>query len=605
MQRRISITITGRVQGVGFRPTVYRYATDAHLAGFVKNTPAGVVVEVEGEAAAVEKFAAHLRRQPPAQAQVDKFAIIDLPPTGTHDFQIAPSQRSGDLLIGIPPDLATCADCAREIREPANRRCGYAFTNCTCCGPRYTIVRELPYDRAKTSMSIFKMCSTCQAEYTAPADRRFDAQPNACAACGPLPRLLNTQGEPIPNVIDPIAAAADLLRQGYVLALKGLGGYHLCCDATNPATIRRLRERKQRPAKPLAVMFQSLEEVRRHCLVDEHEAGELASTAAPIVIVRRRPDSPLPVDIAPSAHDLGAFLPYTPLHHLLLDRISPLIMTSGNRSEEPLAADESELVHLLGSFADYALVHNRPIVRRCDDSVLKVVAGQRLLIRRARGFVPTAITLPHNGPPVLAVGGDLKNVFALTRRQQAILSPHIGNLEEFASFNFLTAAVADLARLLAIRPEIVAHDLHPDYASTKFALQFPAPAHIAVQHHHAHVAACMVEHGLRGPVIGIALDGMGYGPDGTIWGGEVLLADYRTFHRVAHFKPCRPTLLTLKSKVTLGSSALARRCAPSLPTCAPVLHAPKQPDASTARSPPRSRRRARDCAPGTHCPTWC
>ena len=538
MKRRVSIIITGRVQGVGFRPTVYRHAQAAGLTGFVKNTPAGVLVEVEGASDAVLKFVERLRQQPPIQARVDEFKTSDLPLAGEKDFQITPSQPSGDLLIGIPPDLATCADCAREVRDPAGRRHNYPFTNCTCCGPRFTVVRELPYDRAKTSMSMFKMCPACQTEYTNPADRRFDAQPNACPVCGPALRLINAQSDPVPTA-DPLAAAADLLRQGHILALKGLGGYHLCCDATQTAPIRCLRDRKQRPAKPFAVMFQSLEEIRQHCVLDQSEATELTSVAAPIVIVQRRGESTLPPELAPDTHDLGVFLPYTPLHHLLLDQLSPLVMTSGNRSEEPLAADEAELEHLLGTFADYALVHNRPIVRRCDDSVLKFAAGQRLLIRRARGFVPTAIPLPQGGPPVLAVGGDLKNVFALTRRQQAILSQHIGNLDEYASYRFLETAVADLARLLGIRPEIVAHDLHPDYASTRFAREYAVPTRIAVQHHHAHIAAGMVEHGLRGPVIGVALDGLGYGPDFTIWGGEILLADFRRYHRIAHFKPCR------------------------------------------------------------------
>jgi hydrogenase maturation protein HypF len=531
--------VTGRVQGVGFRPTVYRYALAAGLAGCVKNTPEGVLIEAEGEAAAVASFVEQLRSKPPAQARVDGLEVTDLTPAGGAGFEIAKSQSSGDLLIGIPPDLATCADCARDIRDPANRRHGYAFTNCTCCGPRYTIVRELPYDRAQTSMSGFKMCADCQAEYSFPADRRFDAQPNACAVCGPELRLLNAESEPVPGVSDPLAAAVALLREGRVLALKGLGGYHLCCDATNTAAIQRLRDRKHRPTKPFAVMFSTLEQVLQHCAVSEAEAEELLSAAAPIVILRRRAGSTLPGSISPETRDLGAFLPYTPLHHLLLAEISPLIMTSGNHSEEPLAMDESEMAQLLGEFADFALVHNRPILRRCDDSVLKLAGNRRILMRRARGFVPGAINLPMSGPPVLAVGGDLKNVFALTRHQQAILSPHIGNLEEFASFNFLKAAVADLARLLEITPEIVAHDLHPDYAATHFALEFPAHTHIAVQHHHAHVAACMVENNLRGPVIGIALDGMGYGTDETIWGGEVLLADLRIFHRVAHFQAFR------------------------------------------------------------------
>jgi hydrogenase maturation protein HypF len=315
VKRRVNITITGRVQGVGFRPTVFRHATAAGLAGFVKNTPAGVVVEAEGEAVAVAEFIEGLRQHPPVQAQVDIFEFTDIPPIGEHSFQIVPSQGSGDLLIGIPPDLATCADCAREIRDPANRRHGYPFTNCTCCGPRYTIVRELPYDRAKTSMGIFKMCPACQAEYTTPLDRRFDAQPNACAACGPVLRLIDKHGETMTAVSDPIAAAAEFLRQGQVVALKGLGGYHLCCDAMNSDAIRQLRERKQRPTKPFAVMFRSLEEIQRHCLVDEQEAAELTSTAAPIVILRRQSGCALPNDLAPNTPDLGVFLPYTPLHH--------------------------------------------------------------------------------------------------------------------------------------------------------------------------------------------------------------------------------------------------------------------------------------------------
>lgn len=539
MKRRVQICVTGRVQGVGFRPTVYRYATAAGLAGFVKNTPEGVLLEVEGEDLPVKSFISQLRLTPPAQARVESFVSEELQPIGGAVFEIMASQASGDLLIGIPPDLATCADCAREIRESSNRRYGYPFTNCTCCGPRYTIVRELPYDRAKTSMAQFRMCPSCQAEYSTPSDRRFDAQPNACSVCGPELRLLDALSEPVQGLVDPLATAVESLQAGHVLALKGLGGYHLCCDARNVAAIQKLRARKHRPTKPFAVMFATLEQIRAHCEVSDDEAAELGSTAAPIVILRRRPDSALPAEISPDTHDIGAFLPYTPLHHLLLDRMSPLVMTSGNNSEEPLARDEAELALLLGSFADFALVHNRVIVRRCDDSVVKLAGARRILLRRARGFVPGAIPLPMRGPPVLAVGGDLKNVFALTRQQQAILSPHIGNLEEFASFSFLKDAVEDLARLLCIKPEIVAHDLHPDYAATRFAREYPAHAHLGIQHHHAHVAACMVEHKLLGPVMGIVLDGMGYGPDETIWGGEVLLADLRSYQRMAHFQTCR------------------------------------------------------------------
>ena len=519
MIRRVKISIRGRVQGVGFRPTVWRYATEAGLVGFVRNTSAGVWTEAQGAADAVGPFLERLRQHPPPQARVADFAVEELPADpDDQTFRIARSQSSSDLLIGIPPDLATCPDCAREIRDPANRRFGFPFANCTCCGPRFTIVYELPYDRERTSMALFAMCPLCRAEYEQPADRRFEAQRNACPVCGPQLRLFDAHGDPV-AAADPLVAAVDLLRQGAIVAVKGLGGYQLCCDATDDAPIRNLRARKQRPAKALAVMFRSLDEIRIHCTVDDAEAKELQSCAAPIVILNRRPETRLPRLVSPDTDDIGAFLPCTPLHHLLLDRISPLIMTSGNRTEEPLAADEAELNDLLGTLADFALVHNRPIVRRCDDSVLRLVGGRRLFHRRARGWVPEAVNLTFHGPPVLAVGGDLKNVFCLTRQGQAILSQHIGNLDEAASLSFLQKSVADFTRLLQVQPEIVACDLHPDYISTRFAKEFPAPMHMEVQHHHAHVAAGMAEHRLTGPVLGVALDGLGYGPDGTLWGG--------------------------------------------------------------------------------------
>jgi len=538
MNRRFKINLAGRVQGVGLRPTIWRYATEAGLAGFVRNTSAGVTAEVQGAEEAVGRFLARLRRQPPLQARFEAFDTEELPVLAADlDFRIEHSQSSGDLLIGIPPDLATCAECAREIRDPANRRHGYPFTNCTGCGPRFTIVHALPYDRERTSMVQFAMCPDCRAEFTRPDNRRFDAQPNACPVCGPRLQWLDACGDAL-AVPDPLAAAVAALRQGAVVAVKGLGGYHLCCAVTDDA-IRTLRARKQRPAKALAVMFRDLEEIRAQCLLDAAEAEELGSFAAPIVILRRRPDAPLSRLLSPDTDDIGAFLPYTPLHHLLLDQISPLIMTSGNRAEEPLAANEAELNELLGRLADFALAHNRPIVRRCDDSVLRLTDSGRLFYPHARGWVPEAIPLPFGGPPVLAVGGDLKSVFCLTRQRQAILSQHVGNLDEYASRAFLRQSVADFERLLQIQPEIVAHDLHPDYASTRFALERAAPLHVPVQHHHAHAAACMAEHRLPGPVIAVTLDGLGYGADGTLWGGEILVADYRSFRRAAHFKPYR------------------------------------------------------------------
>lgn len=535
--RRIMVRVTGRVQGVGFRPFVYRQAVESGLSGWVLNASEGVAIEAEGPSERIEAFLARLRSSPPPQARVEAMDVADLPPGGARGFEIRPSARSGDVTAGMPPDLAACPACLADIADPANRRHRYPFTNCTDCGPRFTIIRSLPYDRERTSMASFRQCPACAREYADPSGRRFDAQPNACPACGPRLRLVDPGGGEVEG--DPIAGAAGILRAGAIVAVKGLGGYHLACDARSEAAVCELRRRKRRLAKPLAVMFASTAEALRYCEADDDERVELESVARPVVVLRRRPGAALALSLAPDTPDLGSFLPYTPLHHLLLREISPLVMTSGNAADEPIARDESELGGLLGPVADAALVHDLEILRRCDDSVLKVWRGGRLFFRRSRGFVPEPIRLPAGGPSVLACGGDSKSVFAVTRGRDAFLSPHIGDLDEYRSYRFYEESVTDFERLLAVRPAIVACDLHPDYVSSRYARRRAGVRVVEVQHHHAHMAAVMAEHGLSGAAIGVSLDGTGYGPDGTIWGGEFLVGDLRGYRRAGHFKPYR------------------------------------------------------------------
>jgi len=532
------VTFRGRVQGVGFRPAVFRVARSMGLAGFVRNTPSGVTAELEGPAGIVAAFMDRFSANRPPQARIDGSETEWMEPAGDGHFVIETSSGAEDLLIGIPPDLATCADCLRELRDPADRRHRYPFINCTCCGPRFSIVTALPYDRERTSMSSFRMCDRCAAEYRDPGDRRFDAQPDACPDCGPSLWLIDAASHRI-DAEDPVAEAAARLRRGAVIALKSLGGYHLACRADDDGAVARLRDRKHRPHKSLAVMFASMEELARHVVATPGEAAELASSAASVVVLPKRAGSTLSGLLSPDTPDLGVFLPYTPLHHLLLELVSPLVMTSGNLSEEPIAKDEIELGRLLGSVADAALVHDRPIVRRCDDSVLRMVDGQRLFLRRSRGWVPGSVPLPVAGPAVLACGAELKNTFCITRGDQAFISQHIGDLVEHPAYPFFEEAVADWLELLRVTPEWVAHDLHPDYLSTRFARRFDAGRRVAVQHHHAHIAACMAEYGCRERVIGVALDGAGLGTDGTVWGGEFLVADLCDFERWAHLKTYR------------------------------------------------------------------
>jgi len=514
LKTRIQARIAGRVQGVGFRPTVYRYATELGLSGFVRNDPHGVTLEVEGEDAAVEKFFRQLEQQPPRQAVVTGIEKLPVAPRGEERFQVIESEPTGNAEVHISPDLATCDDCLCELNDAGDRRYRYPFINCTNCGPRFTILRDLPYDRPNTSMAGFAMCEPCAREYHDPDDRRFHAQPDACATCGPKLSM-------------PVEEAVALLRAGKVVAIKSLGGFHLSCTLD---AVPVLRERKHRPHKPLAVMFRDVETVKRCCRVSEAEEAELLSVARPIVVLKAKA-SP----VTPDFPSLGAFLPYTPIHHLLMQEFEALVMTSGNIAEEPISSEDTELP---ASIADAVLTHDRPIVHKCDDSVLRVVNGQRQFFRRARGFVPNAIRFADDCPHILAVGGELKNTFCLARDGWAFLSQHIGDLKELRTVEYFEREIAEWQRLMRVKPVAVAHDLHPGYLSTRWAGK-QAGKMIDVQHHHAHVVSVMAEHGLQGEVIGVALDGTGYGTDGTVWGGEFLVATRADFERVAHFKQYR------------------------------------------------------------------
>jgi hydrogenase maturation protein HypF len=537
--------VRGVVQGVGFRPFVYRLALEEGLAGFIGNDTGGVTIEIEGPAERVEAFRRRLRIEAPPLSRIDSIVAREIPPRREKEFHIIASEASGQVSTGIPADAATCADCLRELLDPNDRRYRYPFLNCTNCGPRYTITRRIPYDRPQTSMARFTMCAACQAEYDDPTNRRFHAQPNACAVCGPRVWLVAADGTEIPSD-DPVTAAIDRLMAGDIVAIKGIGGFHLSVDATNEAAVMRLRERKHRYGKPLAVMVRDLDAARAVCDLTGKEEALLQTIPRPIVLARRRAGCGIADSVAPGIPWLGVFLPYAPLQHLLFadSRVKALVMTSANLSEEPIAIDNDEALARLGQIADAFLMHDREILQRCDDSVMALVDGAPQLIRRARGFVPLAVPLPFESPPLLAVGGHLKNVFALARGRFAYQSQHLGDLENLTSLDFFREALQHLMHTFEIEPEAVVHDLHPGYLSTSWAKEWAAERNlplIAVQHHHAHIAACMAEHGIEGPVIGLSLDGTGYGTGGTIWGGEVLIVqlvgpDPGQFERFAHLE---------------------------------------------------------------------
>jgi hydrogenase maturation protein HypF len=538
MTAGLRIEIRGTVQGVGFRPWVYRVAHEIGVAGRVHNHARGVTVEAFGEPQQLDTLVARLR-EPTPPARVRELVASVIPAEPANDFVIVHSVEGGARALSIPPDLATCPDCEREIRDPANRRFHYPFTNCTACGPRFTIATGVPYDRPATTMSPFVMCPACQREYDNPHDRRFHAQPNACPVCGPKLALWDRDGQDL-FATAPLYAAATRIAAGDIVAIKGLGGFHLACDARRGDTIALLRSRKHRDEKPFAVMVGDLAHARELAVLCDAEEALLTSTERPIVLVERRSDCCLAREVAPATDLVGLMLPYTPLHHLLMRLLQrPLVMTSANPSDEPICADNDEAVRRLGAICDALLVHDRAIATRCDDSVARVIAGKPTLIRRSRGYVPRPIAL-HRAVerPVLAVGAQLKNTFCIATADSAYLGPHIGDLENMAALQFFEAAVARMEEVLRVTPEVIAHDLHPGYLSTQYAQARAGTAKlVAVQHHHAHIASAMAEHGLTGPVIGVAYDGTGWGTDGTAWGGEIMLASYDRFDRLATFRP--------------------------------------------------------------------
>lgn len=534
---RIQVLISGAVQGVGFRPFIYRLATEMGLTGWVSNSPQGVVIEVEGPKSHLDAFLIRVRHQHPVQASISNIEQSSLPPAGSAIFEIRRSRHSGPKHTAILPDIATCSDCLAELFDPTNRRYLYPFTNCTHCGPRFTIIESLPYDRANTTMRKFTMCEQCRAEYLNPLDRRFHAQPNACRECGPYLELWdrNAHGCAIPE--NAVATAAAALKSGKIIAVKGLGGFHLMVDAANEEAVSRLRVRKHREEKPFAVMAPALESVRKLCEVSTREEQQLVSPESPIVLLRSRPDNGIAASVAPRNPNLGVMLPYTPLHHILMNEVArPLVATSGNRSDEPIAIDEYDALERLGEIADLFLVHNRPIRRHVDDSIVRDLLGRPQIIRRARGYAPLPITVNDVLPLTIAAGSHFKNTVALAvpadKGSTVVISQHIGDLETKEASCAFHAAINDLQHLYDVRPVVIARDLHPDFPSPRYA----ASQTERIQHHWAHVMSCMAEHQLDAPALGVAWDGAGYGLDGTIWGGEFLLATRHSFDRAAHFR---------------------------------------------------------------------
>jgi len=530
------IHVSGTVQGVGFRPWVYRVAHQAGVTGRVRNDSSGVMIDAFGDETALANFLDALQGPPPA-ARIVRVDFTNIAPETANAFEIVESEPDVDRRVSIPPDLATCDDCLSEIFDRTNRRYRYAFTNCTNCGPRFTIATDIPYDRGATTMARFEMCPACRREYADVSDRRFHAQPNACPACGPQLGLRAPDGARL-HADDVIAVAARAIGDGLIVAVKGIGGFHLVCDATSEDAVRSLRERKRRDEKPFAVMVRSLEDAAALGFVGPDERRLLTSPERPIVLVPKRPGGRIAEGGAPRNQMIGLFLPYTPLHHLLLaEARRPLVMTSGNVSDEPMACDNAEALRRLGSIADLFVVHDRDIQMPCDDSVATMMAGSPTVLRRGRGYVPRPVALSRGfSRPVLACGAQLKNTFCIGFDTSAWLGPHIGDLDNLRTFDHYTRSIELLERFLRVHPQIVAHDLHPDYLSSAYARGRTGAQTVAVQHHHAHVVSAMAEHGIDGPAIGIAYDGTGYGTDGTMWGGEVLVATAASFERVATFR---------------------------------------------------------------------
>jgi hydrogenase maturation protein HypF len=541
--------VRGIVQGVGFRPFVYNLAHSLGLNGYVFNSSAGVTIEIEGEEAGLVAFVDTLRAEPPHLAAIASIAVADIAACGGTGFAILESHNEPDAFSLISPDAGTCDACWRDFGDPGNRRYGYPFTNCTHCGPRYTIIQDMPYDRASTTMARFTMCAACAGEYADPTDRRFHAQPNACAICGPSLELVPS-GSALAECsfadrdsLAMIRKARACLRAGNIVAVKGLGGFLLACDAANAAAVAELRRRKRRSGKPFALMARDVTAVKTICAVSPGGEAALLSVRRPIVVLPRLPGTEVSAEVAPGNDTLGVMLPYTPLHYLLFSdspdapaEFAALVMTSGNMSEEPIVTANAEALRQLDGIADWFLLHNRDIWTRVDDSVVRIVEGRERVLRRSRGFVPQTIDLGIELEEVLAFGGELKNTFCLTKGRYAIVSQHIGDLENYETMQFFEETLARLQHIFRVSPRAVAHDLHPGYWSTRMALASPIERKIGVQHHHAHIASCMAENHLRGPVIGVAFDGTGFGTDGKIWGGEFLTADFAGFTRRAHLR---------------------------------------------------------------------
>jgi hydrogenase maturation protein HypF len=528
------IEVNGIVQGVGFRPFVYYLAHQYDLKGEVANTAAGVSIHIEGPPEYIQAFETDLAAKCPPLAHIVKISGRSESVKPYADFRIVKSRSQTRVSTLISPDVSICDDCLRELFDPRDRRYLYPFINCTNCGPRYTIIDDIPYDRPKTSMRHFKMCNACQSEYDDPSDRRFHAQPNACAECGPFISLYINHREPF-DTDDPVKKAADLIRQGQIVALKGLGGFHLVADAENGEAVRRLRNRKMREEKPFAIMSIDLECIREYAHVEPEEEKLLTSIQRPIVLLKKRTLNPISEEVAPRNKYLGVMLPYTPLHYLILNHgFTALVMTSANLSEEPIAIDNDDAFERLADIADTYLIHNRDIYLRSDDSIVRHTAGHTRYIRRSRGFVPIPVFLNHTVPSILACGAELKNTICITKDDKAFISQHIGDLENLATLDFFELTVAHLQRILEISPEIIACDMHPDYLSTQYAKEQQNMQKVEVQHHHAHIVSCMAEHKLDGEVIGLSFDGTGYGADGALWGGEVLVAEAHHFERVTH-----------------------------------------------------------------------
>lgn len=534
---RKKIYVQGIVQGVGFRPFIFNLAVSVKLTGFVANTPQGVIIEVEGAIKQVDNFIDNIKLKAPPLSLITDISSKEIKLIKSKKFIIKISSSDESIATLISPDVAVCQDCLKELLDSNDRRFHYPFINCTNCGPRYTIIDNIPYDRPYTSMKHFKMCADCQAEYDDPTNRRFHAQPNACQKCGPQIQLFDSK-QKLQNVDDVIATTREKLKDGKIIAIKGLGGFHLAVDAINDDMVQKLRKLKGRDEKPFALMVRDIKIAHQYCLISNEEEKILQSYTAPIILLKKSPNCHISESIAPGNEYLGIMLPYTPLHHVLFEDLdTPLVMTSANYSEEPICIDNDEAFERLKSITDYFLIHNRDIYLRSDDSVAIHLANKLRYLRRSRGIVPQPIFVKSAGSPVLAVGGELKNTICLLKDDKAIVSQHIGDLENIEAYNFFKMTIKHLQRIFDVKPRLIVHDMHPQYFSTQWAKERPDIQTIAVQHHHAHLAACMSENQLTEPVIGIIMDGTGYGTDGTIWGGEILIGDYKNFDRFAHFEP--------------------------------------------------------------------